>query len=463
MKKIRLNWKLTLIFSVAGVGYMVGPQVWGGWLQTFLTDIIAETSYGLNSAELKLCGDTEHILDVQLLVGFLQAAFNLLALVTLSAAAAWSDGVKARTGRRRIFILVSAVASSLLFPLISFLFHNGKPVAMIIAALFYNCFYNIYRNHNSILLSEYTPKPVRTQANSVINITGYVGYGAGALLGLFFVLSEYINSTARNLWTIEWPFLIGAACLLFSAFYLIGGIDEKRLSVELREEMEEGERQAAVIDKLEEDQPLSRANRRMLIALLATEFLYMMAETACNSYIGNYTIYYLNAASSGSMLIGLINVIFSMLGFVIANWVVKRIGRKFTITVGLAVSAAAFIWMALGCRPTGVLTETGDFALPLLLYFVWGLRGFGMALVYNCVVAMIMELSTGKTVGRFTAFYFGASSVGQILTPITLGILLRFTQRWEIVPNVTAVCFTLSFVIFTAFVKNVKAGSAQAA
>ena len=70
----------------------------------------------------------------------------------------------------------------------------------------------------------------------------------------------------------------------------------------MKEELEEGERLAAVETPIDDTKPMSKANRNMLFAILAAEFLWFMSDNAVGTYIGNYVIYYLNSVSSAMIL-----------------------------------------------------------------------------------------------------------------------------------------------------------------
>ena len=90
--------------------------------------------------------------------------------------------------------------------------------------------------------------------------------------------------------------------------------------------------------------------------------------------------------------------------FATAGSIADKIGRKWTISIGLAVTCAALLIMCF-VAPTQLVTGVnGEFSFPKLLFAVWAIKGFGMALVHNCSFPMVVELSSSKTIGRFTGF-----------------------------------------------------------
>ena len=97
---------------------------------------------------------------------------------------------------------------------------------------------------------------------------GYLGGAAATVLGIFLVLSSYINAPddARDLWTIELPFLIASVLMVISALVLFFTVRENEVAEEIRDEMALGEALAAVETPIDDDKPMSRANRNMLLA-----------------------------------------------------------------------------------------------------------------------------------------------------------------------------------------------------
>ena len=147
----------------------------------------------------------------------------------------------------------------------------------------------------------------------------------------------------------------------------------------------------------------------------------------------------------------------SVIGFATAGSIADRIGRKWTISTGLAVTVVAMIVMCF-VAPTGRVTgEHGEYAFPVLLFAVWAIKGFGMALVHNCSFPMVVELCSSKKIGRFTGFYYAASMSAQTITPIALGLVLNGTMAWRTLPIYAAVLTAGSLAVFAGLVKNIQA------
>ena len=457
---LKLNVKRTALIGFAFFGILLLWQVYDSWCPTFLTDIFARRMFNMNSFELKQSGNTANILQVQWIVGIIMACDNLAALILLPIFGALSDKTHTKIGKRMPYILVGTFVAAFAFPFIPLFFHNNEIIGMVTAMAIVLIFMMMYRNPAVALMPDITPKPLRAKANGIINIMGYFGGAFATVLGLFFVLSNYINApdAARSVWTIELPFIIASVLMVISALVLFFTIRENELEEKLHDELELGEQLAAVETPIDDDKPMSPANKKMLLAILGAEFLWFMSDNALGTYIGNYVIYHLQSSSSATMILTILGGLASVIGFAVAGGIADKVGRKWTISSGLGITFLGLIVMIF-VAPTGnVVGKNGEFAFPTLLYVVWALKGFGMALVHNCSFPMVVELCSAKRIGKFTGYYYAASMSAQTVTPVLIGLVLDRTLAWRALPIYAAVMTCLSFAVFTGLVKNIKAG-----
>ena len=454
---MKLNYKRTFLIGFAFFGILLLWQVYDSWCPTFLTDIFARRMYGISSAELK-AGEPEKILQVQWLVGIIMACDNLAALILLPIFGRLSDRTSTPIGKRMPYILTGTFVAAVAFPFIPLFFHANNIAGMVIMMAIVLMFMMMYRNPAVALMPDITPKPLRAKANGIINIMGYFGGAFATVLGIFLKLSDYINAAdeARKVWTIEIPFLIASVLMVISALVLFFTIRENEIAEEIKDEMAEGERLAAIETPVDDDKPMSPANKKMLLAILAAEFLWFMSDNAIGTYIGNYVIYYLQSVSSATMILTIIGGVASVAGFATAGGIADKIGRKWTISLGLAVTFAALIIMCFVAPTLRVTGANGEYAFPSLLFAVWAIKGFGMALVHNCSFPMVVELSSSKTIGKFTGFYYTASMSAQTVTPILLGLVFNVTGKWRALPIYAVILTACSFAVFTVLVKNIK-------
>ena len=454
---MKLNVKRTCQIGFAFFGILLLWQVYDSWCPTFLTDLFAHRMYGLTSAELKASAP-DKILNVQWLVGIIMACDNLAALILLPIFGNLSDRTRTPIGKRMPYILVGTFVAAVAFPFIPLFFHQNNMAGMIIMMGIVLIFMMMYRNPAVALMPDITPKPLRAKANGIINIMGYLGGGFATILGVFLKLSDYINVTDRSskMWIIEIPFIVASVLMVISALVLFFTVKENKIEEEMKDELAEGERLAAIENPATDEGPMSPANRRMLLAILGAEFLWFMSDNAIGTYIGNYVIYYLNAASSATMILTLGGGLASALGFLIAGGIAEKVGRKWTVSSGLIISFLATMIMIF-VRPTGnVVGEHGEFSFPAVLFAVWALKGFGMALVHNCSFPMVVELCTSKKIGKFTGYYYAASMSAQTVTPVLLGLIFMRTGAWGALPVYSTILTVCSALVFILLVKNIK-------
>ncbi|MBQ3730053.1 MAG: MFS transporter [Spirochaetales bacterium] len=440
---LKLNKKRTFLIGFAFFGILLLWQVYDSWCPTLLTEII-KTKLG-----------TADELEVQWLVGIIMACDNLAALILLPIFGSLSDKTHTRIGKRMPYILVGTFVSAIAFPFIPLFFHLNKIGAMIAMMAIVLLFMMMYRNPAVALMPDITPKPLRAKANGIINIMGYFGGAFATVLGMVFVLSKYLKGE-HNLMTIELPFVIASVLMVISALVLFFTVRENKIEEEIKDELEEGERMAAIADPVDDNKPMSKANRIMLFAILGAEFLWFMSDNALGTYLNNYVFYAMGAATSNTSMMVIAGGLASVIGFATAGFIADKIGRKWTISAGLSLTVLGLILMCFIKASTTVL-DSGLKAFPKLLLVVWIIKGYGMALVHNCSFPMVVELCSSKKIGKFTGYYYASSMAAQTVTPVLLGLILRASGAWRVLPIYATILTIASCLVFTSCVKNIKA------
>lgn len=474
----KLNYKRTLLIGFAFFGILLLWQVYDSWCPTFLSELFARhlnddylTLRGINTPEaIKKCN--EIIESQQYLVGVMMALDNLAALILLPIFGRLSDKTRTPIGKRMPYILVGTFVCSVAFPFIPIFFKNDSIGGVIAIMAVVVIFAMMYRNPAVALMPDITPKPLRSKANGLINIMGYIGGAVGTALGLFFVLSNFLGTTLdkeasdlayadpthiskqfNNIWIIETPFLIASVLMLVSALVLFFTVRENEIAAEVKEEMERGEKEAEAIDEVKEDQPMTKANRIMLFLILGAEFFWFMADNGIATFMVNYTTYFIGAESSSMMFATIVGGVGSVIGFALGGIIASKIGRKWTLFSGLGLTIFAYVlWISLMFIPA--FNKHGE--LPFYIYIIWFIKGFGMSLVHVNSYPMVVELCPNSKIGRFTGYYYASSMAAQTITPVLLGLLLLLPHfSWEALPFYGGICSIAALVIFI-FVKNVK-------
>lgn len=450
-KPLKLNIKRTFIIGFAFFGILLLWQVYDSWCPTFLTELFMEVNSGSSEEE------------VQYLVGIIMALDNLAALILLPIFGHLSDKTHTKIGKRMPYILVGTFVCAVAFPFIPVFFHLNNIIGTIIMMAIVVIFMMMYRNPAVALMPDLTPKPLRSKANGIINIMGYIGGAFATVVGIFFVLSDYLGSNTnkehtwayQNIWAIEVPFLLASVLMVISALVLFFTIKENKIEEEIKDELKRGEELAEVADKVDDDKPMSKANKMMLIFILAAEFFWFMADNGISTFMGNYTIYYLGASSGSNMINTIVGGLGSVIGFAIGGFIAQKIGRKWTILSGLALSLFAYLfWIIMNYTILKGAAGSGTF--PIIIYVVWFLKGFGMSLVHLNSFPMVVELCNSKKIGAFTGYYYASSMAAQTITPIALGSLMLIDGLdFGFLPIYATICLTISTTLFI-FVKNAK-------
>ncbi len=452
-KPLKLNYKRTMLIGFAFFGILLLWQVYDSWCPTLLSELF-KNSFGVTDEK-----------QVQYLVGVMMAIDNLAALILLPIFGRLSDKTRTPIGKRMPYILVGTAVCAIAFPFIPLFYYWNNAAGVISMMLITVVFAMMYRNPAVALMPDVTPKPLRSKANGIINIMGYIGGAFATVLGIFFVLSEFLGTAKNpdgtlkpftwahgNVWAIEAPFLIGAVLMVISAVVLFFTVRENELEAKLKEEMERGEEEAEVADRVTEDAPLSKANRNMLLLILGAEFFWFMADNGIATFMVNYTVYLLKTSTASAMVNTIVGGVGSVLGFALGGLIASKIGRKWTLFGGLGLSLLSYVvWIVLTFT---VGAEVGKF--PIWLYVIWFVKGFGMSLVHVNSYPMVVELCPNSKIGRYTGYYYASSMAAQTITPIALGSLLLIPSlSWAYLPVYGAICLLISAVVFF-FVKNVK-------
>ena len=219
----KLDIKRTMLIGFAFFGILLLWQVYDSWCPTFLTELFTNYIYPDFAAMEEAAQETAKI-SVQYLVGIMMAFDNLAALILLPIFGRLSDKTNTKIGKRMPYILVGTFVCSVAFPFIPVLFHMNNVGGVIALMAIVVIFAMMYRNPAVALMPDITPKPLRSRANGIINIMGYIGGAFATVVGIFFVLSDYLGSSATikhpwqtgNIWAIEVPFLLASVLMLAS-------------------------------------------------------------------------------------------------------------------------------------------------------------------------------------------------------------------------------------------------------
>jgi MFS family permease len=346
--------------------------------------------------------------DYNYLVGIIMALDNILALFMLPIFGTLSDKTKSRFGKRMPYIVVGTTVSLMAFPFISLLFIHNSLIGVAIMMGLILIAMNIYRAPAVALMPDLTPKPKRAKANAIINFVGYIGAIIGSVLTMIFTKYNSDLTLVKNV-TI-WPFVITSVFMLAALIVLVLKIKENKILNDVKEELELGEKQSETHEAISVGKHLSKIDKTNLWLLIVSIFLWFFAFNAVETFGSTYAKEVLHTESWG--LATSLLAISSLITFLPSAYLSKKIGRKNSVMLGLAV-------MIVSLGSAYFVTNFG-----VLLIVLFALAGAGWAIINVNSYPMFVELSNSKNIGKFTGYYYASSQIAQSITPIVIGFVL---------------------------------------
>lgn len=360
--------------------------------------------------------------------GVIMALDNVLALFLLPFFGALSDRVDTRLGKRTPFILFGtfvAVISMMVLPLANEwknfpLFFIA--LGMVLLAM------STYRSPAVALMPDLTPKPLRSQANSIINLMGAFG-GIFSLLMISLLVPRVDNPNYILV------FLAVALFMVVAVAALVNTVKEKKLSKELADElsdemeMQREEEEEAAASEAVKGAKLPRDVFRSMVFLLASIFFWFTAYNAVTTAFSRYAekVWDLKGGSFANALMVAMGA--AIIAFIPIGFVSSRIGRKKTIIAGIIMMTVSYL--------CGFLF----FKYSSWINVVFAITGIGWASINVNSYPMVVEMSRGADIGKYTGIYYTFSMIAQIFTPIFSGYLLETISYRTLFPY--AVVFSL--------------------
>lgn len=364
------------------------------------------------------------------LAGAIMAIDNVLALFMLPLFGALSDKVDTKIGKRMPFIVggtTVAVIAMVLLPVADNLV--SLPLFAVVLMLTLVAM-STYRSPAVALMPDVTPKPLRSQANGIINLMGALGAVFSLLL-----ISKLVPATAQpNYMPL---FAIVAGFMVFTVVVLFTTVKEKKLAAEMA--VYNGEEEEETGDKGKGGR-MEPAVYRSFLFILASIFFWFFSYNAVTTAFSKYAQDFLGIEGGGFASILMLATIAAVVAFVPAGFIAAKIGRKKTIMGGIVLMTLSFTTAAFFTSYTP--------ALSVLLVLI----GFGWASINVNSYPMVVEMSRGSDVGRFTGYYYTASMSAQILTPILSGFFLEHVSYRTLFPY--AAVFMIIALITMSQVKH---------
>lgn len=363
---MRLDWIRTFTL---GLGFMVISLVWAVY------NAFVPVFY-------------DRFIESGTIIGLLMITDNIIGITLQPWIAHKSDHTWTRFGRRMPFILIGAPVAALLFALIPY--HTNLWL-LLFTALGMNLAMGLYRAPTVALMPDITPRPLRSQANGIINLMG----GLGALLAFFAAAPLYRRDP-------HLPFLLTAVIVLLTVAALYWKIKEPRHLA--------GEQETKELPFTEAVRSVFQLSRRDTLYLLLAIFAWFVGYQGLEAF---FTLYGINVLgideAAGAMTLGFFALSFLIFA-VPAGFLAGRIGRRNTIRTGLVLLLLVFV-VAFSVRSLVVIQ-----ALFLL-------GGLSWALINVNSYPMVVEMASDTETGTYTGLYYFFSSGAAIAGPPLMGVL----------------------------------------
>lgn len=464
--KLKLNYKNTFLMGLAFFVILMLWQLYNHYCPLFLSELLEKQTGKSN----------------ELLVGCIMAVDNLFAIFLLPIFGTLSDKTNTKWGKRMPYILLGMLCSAIVFPLIAVLYYIGSLVGVILVMLLILVIMNIYRNPAVALMPDLTPKPLRSKANGIINLVGYIGAVCGAVLTMFLKIE---NGKEKAIIA----FVIASVLMIVAMITLYFTIKERKIAESVKEDLELGEKLSSSMEKIEDDKPLSKADKKNAIILLLSVLFWFISFNAVETF--NSLFFYNQFGNSGiASTITIVLTFSSIFTFLLSLNLPSKIGRKNTVVIGLGCIILGFILILTFLAANNIFTKEvhelygitnkeiyKDFgfeniqeyisenklSLPfnlIPLYLCYVLCGIGWALINANSYPMMVEISSSKNIGKFTGYYYTFSMLAQTITPMAVGAWMysspSSTKVLYIYSAITMVIAAIIFVFFKENRKNVK-------
>lgn len=397
---MKLNYKRTVLIGLAFLSICAFWQMYDS-----IIPLILQNTFGI--------GET--------LTGAIMAADNVLAIFLLPLFGALSDKADTRFGKRMPFIVTGTVLAVIFLLLLPIADRKVNMVLFIVSLFALLVSMGLYRSPAVALMPDLTPNKLRSKGNAIINLMGAVG-GVYTLIMIKLLVGKGERPDYMPL------FVSVAALMAVSVGILAITISEKKVKAKVAQEVREYEDRTGLKveteDTVEAEEAAAEGKesvkhqmpvevKRSMGFLLASIFLWFTAYNAVTTAFSRYTkvVWHLEGGGFADCL--MVATIAAILSYVPIGNLAGRIGRKKTILVGIVLMS--------GCYFAAIFANQ----YHALINVAFAVIGIGWAAINVNSYPMIVEMSKGSDIGKFTGTYYTFSMAAQILTPVLSGFLLE--------------------------------------
>ncbi len=413
---MKLNYKRTVLI---GLAFMSILAFWQFYDQVI--PFVLERTFGLSTFAANA------IMSID----------NILAIFMLPLFGAISDRTRTPLGKRTPYILFGTIAAFLLMFVLAFFQGQKSFWGFFIALMFLLVVMATYRTPAVAYMPDVTEKPLRSKANAIINLVGYIGGIFSTVVMMFMLKSETVDG--QKVYSSEQSFFpvyaVVAVFMLVTVLIMVFTVKENKLLKEtnIKDEPEDTIKQGGKLQK-----PVFRS----LVLILLSVFLWFMAYNAVTTAFSRYCVNVWGADLSTSSSYLLTATVSAIVAFVPLGFLSGKLGRKATVLLGVALMTACYAVAIFIRQQTPIM------------YAIFGLVGIGWAAINVNSFPMVVEMSSGADVGKYTGFYYTFSMAAQITTPLLSGWLIDSLGFGYNVLFPYAVLFSALSFVTMLFVKH---------
>lgn len=370
----------------------------------------------------------------------IMAIDNVLAIFMLPLFGAISDRTQSKLGKRTPYILYGTIAAVILMVFLALFEHTVNFPGFFVCLLLLLITMSIYRSPAVAYMPDVTPKPLRSKANAIINLVGYIG-GIFATVLMTFLLSSKKDADGLTVYAKNQNFLpiflAVAGFMLLTVLIMVFSVKENKLLAEVKDEMQDEEEET---EEVQVSGKLPKDMRRSLILILLSVFLWFAAYNAVTTAFSRYCASVWNVdlgTSSGYLLVATIAAIAA---FIPLGFVSSKVGRKKAVLFGILLMAACYAIAITITKPS------------VVMYVIFALVGIGWASINVNSFPMVVELSKAGDVGKYTGYYYTFSMAAQIITPLLSAWFITKLGYKVLFPY--AVIFSLLSFVTMSFVRH---------
>ena len=413
---MKLNYKRTFLVGLAFLSISSFWQMYDN-----IIPLILQNTFHLNES----------------LIGAIMAIDNVLAVFLLPIIGTLSDKVDTPLGKRTPFIIGGTIAAVFFMMMLPYADQNKILPLFVVALSFTLISMAMYRSPAVALMPDLTPKPLRSGANAVINLMGAVG-GVYTLALISLLVKKEQNPSYL-------PVFLGvAAIMILAVVLLVFTIKEKPLAAQIAAEYPDEEEEAGDTKEAVATGELPKEVKRSLRFILASIFLWFTAYNAVTTAFSRYAVTVWKMEGGGYANCLMIATVAAIISYIPIGSLSSKFGRKKMIMGGLSLMlisyTAAFFY--------------ANYNSTIVLFFA--LIGMGWASVGVNSLPMVVEMSKGSDIGKYTGLYYTFSMTAQIFTPVISGLLLQYVSYKTLFP------YSVFFVICALFtMSQVKHGDSK--